>query len=168
MRLVNGPFNIKWGDNVIEDVENIDFSHEVDEEDFTTLQGKTRTVDGAYKVSAVITLLASDIPALALLMPQYFVADGGILSTGETVNHADGAIDIKAAQCDDAIAANNFDIESCANPSEVARIVNARTRIEGVEFTDKIRKVMVKVIGQSDGSEATMQFFKKGSIAVVS
>ena len=90
------------------------------------------------------------------------------MSTGETVNNANGAIDIKAASCDDNIVYNNLDIISCGNPGQVLRLVNARTRIEGVELDNVIQKVMVKFIGESASTEATMQIFKSGTISVVS
>lgn len=166
--LIRGPFTLRWGDNVIQDVEEIDLEHEVDSEDYDTVQGKVRTIDGAYRVSAVLTLLSTDIAALAAIMPQYFVPNQGTLSTGEKVNNANGAIDIKAASCDEDLILNNLDIESCSNPSEVLRIVNARTRIEDIDIDNKVRKVMVRFIGESEGTDATLQFFKKGTIAVVS
>lgn len=167
--LIRGPFTLKWGDNEINDVEEIEVEHEIDSEDYQTVQGRTLEVDGSYKVSATLTLLASDIPALAALLPQYFVADGQVLSTGETVNHAQGAIDVKAAQCDESLTYNNLDIISCAAaPANVLRIVNARTKIDSVEIDNKIQKVMVKFVGESAIDEATMQFFRQGTIAVVS
>lgn len=168
MRIVRGPFNLKWGDNVLQDVEEIDVEHEVASDDYETVQGKTLTIDGPYKVSATVTLLASDIPSLAVIMPQYFVPNGGVLSTGETVNNADGAIDVKAASCDESIVYNNLDIISCGNPAQVTRIVNARTRIEGIEVDNKIEKVMIRFIGESESDEATVQFFRQGTINVVS
>ena len=166
--IVRGPFTLRWGDNVIQDVEEIDLEHEVASEDYETIQGKTITVDGSYRVSAVLTLLATDRAALAAIMPQYFVPNGGTLSTGETVNDANGAIDIKAAACDENLIFNNLDIESCANPAEVLRNVNARTRIEDIDIDNKVRKVMVRFIGESAPTEATLQFFEKNSITVVS
>jgi len=168
MSLVRGPFSIKWGDNTITDVEEVAIDHEVTSDEFTTVQGTTLEIDGAYKVSATLTLLASDIPALSALLPQYFVANGGVMSTGETVNNAEGAIDIKAASCDDSIVYNNLDITSCGNPGQVLRIVNARTRIEGIELDNVIKKVMIKFIGESASDEATVQIFKSGTISVVS
>jgi len=168
MSLVRGPFSIKWGDNTITDVEEVAIDHEVTSDEFTTVQGTTLEIDGAYKVSATLTLLASDIPALSALLPQYFVANGGVMSTGETVNNATGAIDIKAASCDDSIVYNNLDITSCGNPGQVLRIVNARTRIEGIELDNVIKKVMIKFIGESASDEATVQIFKSGTISVVS
>jgi len=166
--LVRGPFNLKWGDNVLADIDEISIEHSVDSEDYQTLQGKTFEVDGAYKVTATITLLASDIPSLAVVLPQHFVANGGAMSTGETVNNADGAIDIVPRNCDESLVYNNLDIISCGNPASVARIVHARTKIEGIEIDNKIQKIMVKFIGEAESTEATMQFFRDGTINVVS
>ncbi len=166
--IIRGPFSIKWGDNTISDVEEVSIEHEVDSEDYQTVQGRTLELDGSYKVTATLTLLASDIPALSAILPQYFVANGGTMSTGEHVNNADGAIDIKAASCDESIVYNHLDIISCANPANVLRIVNARTKIDGVEIDNKVQKVMVKFVGESDLNEATIQFFRQGTINVVS
>lgn len=168
MSLVKGPFQIKWGDNVITDVESIEVTHEVATEDYVTLGGRTIQVDGAFKVGAVITLLASDIPALAAVLPQYFVPDGGVLSTGETVNHADGAIDIVPQDCSSDNVTNPLDIISCASLANVARIVDCRTQIEGYEADNKIQKVMIKFIGEAASDVATMQFFRQGTIHTVS
>ena len=129
-----------------------------------TLQGKTYEIDGSYKVSAVITLLASDIPVLAVLLPQHYVAQGEVLSTGETVTSELGAIDIKAAECDEVTVNNNLDIISCANPSNVLRLVNCRTKIDGIEVDNKLQKVMIKFVGNAGVSEATTQFFIEGGI----
>ncbi len=166
--IVRGPFTLKWGDNSIQDVEEIDLEHEVTSEEYETVGGKVIEVDGPYKVGLTITLLASDIASLALVFPQYFVANGGILSTGETVSEANGAIDVKAASCDESVIYNNLDIISCGSPADVVRIVNARSRIEGIEVDGKIRKVMVRFIGEPGTGDATMQFFKQGTINVVS
>lgn len=166
--LVRGPFNLKWGDNTIEDVEEIDVSHEISSDDLETVGGKVIEVDGPYKVTAVLTLLASDISALAAILPQHFVANGGVLSTGETVDNADGAIDVVPRDCDTDLLFNNLDITACANPGQVFRIVNARTKIENVEFDNKLQKVMVKFVGEAEATEATIQFFAEGTIAVVS
>lgn len=167
-RLVKGPFNLKWGDNTIQDVEEIEVDSEISRDDFETVQGKTITVDGSRKATVKLTLLASDIPALAAIMPQYFVPNGQVLSTGETVNHAEGAIDIAAAvACDQSEITNNLDIIACGSPADVTRLVNARTSFEDIEF-DKIRKVGITFIGQPEGDEGIIQFFRQGTINVVS
>jgi hypothetical protein len=164
MAIIKGPFSIKWGQNTIEDIEDLSVEHTIDSEDFQTIQGKTIELDGAYKVSATMTLLASDIPVLAVLLPQHYVANGGVMSTGETVTNAAGAIDIKAAECDESVIDNDLDIISCNNPSTVLRLVECRTKIEGVEIDNKLQKVMIKFVGNAAASEATMQFFIEGGI----
>lgn len=168
MTLVRGPFNLKWGDNVIADVEEISVDHSIASDEFETVQGRTIEVDGSYKASVILTLLASDIPALAAVLPQHFVANGGVLSTGETVNHAQGAIDVVPAACDESMIYNNLDIISCGNPANVARLVNARTKLESIEIDSKVQKIMVKFVGEPATDEATMQFFREGTINVVS
>lgn len=166
--IIKGPFSLKWGDNTITDVEEIDVEHEIDSEDYQTVQGRTIELDGAYKSAVTLTLLASDIPALAAILPQHFVANGGVLSTGETVNHAQGAIDVAPADCDDNTVYNNLDIISCGTPANVMRLVNARTKLEGIDIDDKVQKVMVKFVGEPLTDEAVVQFFRQGTIAVVS
>jgi len=166
--IVKGPFTIQWGSNTIQDIEEISIEHTIDSEDLQTLQGKTYEIDGAYKVSATITLLASDIPVLAVLLPQHYVANGGTMSTGETVTNAAGAIDIKAAECDEDTINNDLDITSCNNPSTVLRLVNVRTKIDGIEIDNKLQKVMIKFVGNAGVNEATAQFFIEGGISPAS
>lgn len=165
---IKGPFTIKWGDNTIEQVEGIDVEFTIDSNDIQTIQGHTYELDGAFKVSATMTFLATDLASLAILLPQHFVANGELMSTGETVNNANGAIDIKPNNCDQAVTYNNFDFISCGINPQVFRIVNARIKFEGYELDDKIQKAMVKIIGESDSDEATVQFFTQGTINVVS
>lgn len=166
--LIKGPFNLKWGANTILDVEEISIEHTIASDEFETVQGNVYEIDGAYKCTATITLLGSDIPSLAAILPQHFVANGEILSTGETVTDTNGAIDIVPGSCDESPTYNDLDIMSCANPANVARIVNARTKIDGVEIDGKVQKVTVKFIGEPAANEATLQFFKFGTIHVVS
>lgn len=56
MALVRGPFEIKWGDNVITDIEEVNIEHTVASTEFETVQGTTLEIDGSYKVNATITL----------------------------------------------------------------------------------------------------------------
>lgn len=168
MALVKGPFEIKWGGSLVTDIETIETEFEQDSEDYNTVDGRVYTIEGAIKAGAVLTLLRSEIAILAALLPQYFVANGGVLSTGETVNQADGAIDLLAASCDTNPVYGNLDIISCGNPGQVYRLVNARTKVETVEFDDKVRKVQIRFIGEPEAGEANVQFFTEGTIAVVS
>jgi hypothetical protein len=168
MALVRGPFTIKWGENTIENVEELNIEHEVSSDDFETLDGRVFEIDGSYKVTATLTLLSTDVAALAVLLPQHFKDTGEQLSTGETVNGDAGAIDIVPAQCSESIVYNNLDIIACGTSAQVARIVNARTKIDGIEVDNKLAKIMVKFVGEPGTDEATMQFFAENSIAVVS
>jgi hypothetical protein len=167
MSLIPGPFEFKVGLDVITDIESIDFAYTVDSTDYDTVQGKKRTAFGTHKVEVTITLLDNDIPALAVALPQYFVANGGVLSTGETVNNADGAIDLVPGGCDVGAVTNDLVITSCGNPGQVLRIPDALAQIDGIEFDGgNARKVLVKFIGQSDA--ATVQFFKEGAVSIMS
>lgn len=164
---VKGPFDLVWGDNTLQQVEDISVEYEVDTEDYQTVQGQTFELEGPIKASVTLTLLATDIAALALVLPQHHVANGGVMSTGETVSNADGAIDV-VANCDDDPVYNDLDVVSCANPGQVFRLVNARTRLDDFEFDTKIRKIMVKFVGEPAQGDANIQFFKEGTINVVS
>lgn len=168
MALVRGPFDITWGENTLTSIEEIEVEHEQDSEDYTTVQHQTYELDGPMKSAVNLTFLSTDVAALAAVLPQFHVANGEVMSTGETVSHADGAIDVAAASCDESPVYNDLDIISCANPGQVFRLVNARTKIDSIEFDDKIRKVIVRFIGEPAPGEANIQFFREGTIAVVS
>lgn len=168
MALVKGPFDLTWRGNTLANIEEIEVEYTVDSEDYQTVQHQTFELDGPMKATVTLTLLASDVPALALVLPQHHVANGGTLSTGETVSEASGAIDVKSLNCDVAQVYGDLDINACGSQSSVFRLVNARTRLDGIEFDDKVRKVMIKFIGEPAQTEAVVQFFEENSIAVVS
>lgn len=168
MALRRGPWDIQWGGNAVTDIEEMDVSVDQDSTDFTTMDHRTYTLDGPISASVTLTLLRSDIPVLAALLPQYFVPNGGTLSTGEKVNHAQGAIDVSAAQCDTNPIYGNLDIISCGNPGQVFRLVNARTKIDSLDFDTNIGKVLVQFIGEPAQGDGNIQFFTEGTIAVVS
>ena len=168
MALVRGPFDLQWGDNTLLNIEEISVDYEQDSEDYTTVQHSTFELDGPIKSTVTLTLLASDVAALSVVLPQYHVANGTVMSTGETVDNAYGAIDVVASDCDSSDVYNNLDVISCANPGQVFRLVNSRTKLDSIEFDDKVRKIMVKFIGEPDTAEGNVQFFKEGTISVVS
>lgn len=168
MALVRGPFDIVWGGNTLTNIETISVDYSQDSQDYTTVQHQTYQLDGPIKATVSLTLLASDVPALAAVLPQFHVNNGGVMSTGETVNNANGAIDVLALDCDSAPVYNNLDIISCANPGEVFRLVYARTKIDSIEFDDKVRKITVQFIGEPAQGDGNVQFFKEGTINVVS
>jgi hypothetical protein len=166
MALVKGPWELEWGANPIVQVEEIEVDFTVDSEDYTTVQHQTYELDGSVKASVMLTLLATDITALAVVLPDYFVAMGGTMSSGETVEDEDGAIDY-VATCDTPTN-NDLDISSCADPAQVFRIKNARTKIDSISFDDKVRKVVVKFVGEAEPGDATIQFFPAGGLSAVS
>lgn len=168
MALVRGPFDLKWGGNTLLNIEEVSVDYDQDSEDYTTVQHQTYELDGPIKASVTLTLLASDVAALSVVLPQFHVANGGTMSTGETVANAYGAIDVVALDCDNTDVYNDLDVISCANPGEVFRLVNARTRIDSIEFDDKVRKVMVKFVGEPAQGDGNVQFFKEGTINVAS
>jgi len=169
MALVKGPFDVKWGSNTLKDVSEISLDFSQDSNEYSTLDNRKITVDGAISSSVTITFLGSDVAALAAVLPQYHVANGGTLSSGETVTDEDGAIDVKAAACDAEQVYNDLDVTACGNPGQVFRLKNARTSIDSMEFADNaIRTVSVIFRGEPDQGVANIQFFKEGAINTVS
>ena len=164
MALARGPFNFRWGMNLLEDIEEVSMEFEQDSEDYQTIQGNTFELDGPMKVAMTATFLATDIPTLAVLLPQYYVAQGQSLSTGEAVTDSQGAIDVRAAACGEDLVFEDLDIESCASPSQILRLKNVRTKIDSVELDNKVRKVVIRFVGETPGGEAVMQFFRDGGI----
>ena len=167
--LVKGNFEIKWGANTLYDISEISLDYEQNSNDYETVQGQTYTVEGAIRASVTLTLLKSDVESLAVVLPQYYVANGSVLSSGETVTHEDGAIDVQAASCDTAPTYNDLDIISCGDPGDVFRLKNARTVIDAMEFTDNsVRTVTVRFVGEPGAGVGNIQFFKEGSLSTVS
>lgn len=159
--LVKGPFSIKWGSNPILDVSEIGFNYDVATNDYETVDGRTYTIDGAITASIELTLLASDVEALSTILPQYYVAEGQPMSTGEMAP-AGGAIDIVAAQCDTTNTNYDLDIISCNG--EVTRLVNARTSLSTVDIADNaLRTVTITFRGEPEQGEGIIQFFKQTS-----
>jgi hypothetical protein len=169
MALVRGPFDIEWGANTLLDIQEISLDYSVTTNDYNTVDNRTYTVDGPMTSTVTLTFLASDVASLAAVLPQYHVANGGTLSSGETVTDPDGAIDVVAASCDTEIVYNDLDVISCGSPGQVFRLLNARTRIDAMEFADNaIRTVSVIFVGEPDQGVANIQFFKEGTISPVS
>ncbi len=165
MSLVKGPFEIKYGLDVLAGIESLDLEYEIDTDTFDTIQGRSYEVTKSKRVSVVATFLETDVASLSVVLPQYHVPNGGTLSTGETVNDADGAIDVTPDTCTDAADTTDVVITSCGNPGSVLRIPECETEIEDIEM-DTVRKVAVKFRGLSEDSIA--QFFAEGAVSIVS
>ena len=167
MALVKGPFTIKWRDTEgdaskdieIKDVSEISFEYDVETNDYSTVDGRTYTIDGAITASVELTLLASDVATLGTIFPQYFKAQGETMSTGEPVECEEGAIDIVAASCDTSEDLRDLDIVSCNG--QITRLVKAKTSLSSQDFEDNsLRTVTVTFRGQPGSGEAAVQFFK--------
>lgn len=167
--LVKGNFEIKWGANTLYDISEVSLDYEQNSNDYETVQGGTYTVEGAIKASVTLTLLKSDVASLAVVLPQYYVAQGEQMSSGETVTDEDGAIDVQAASCDTTPTYNDLDVISCGDPGDVFRLKNARTVIDSMEFADNsVRTVSVRFVGEPAPGVGNIQFFKEGSLSSVS
>jgi hypothetical protein len=160
--LVKGKFALTWGANTLEDVEEVEVGYEQRSDEYDTVQHNVREVDGPIKASVTLTLLATDIASLAAILPQYYVAEGETMSTGETVDCSMGAIDV-VNTCE-ADTFNDLDIESC-QPQQVFRLVNARTKIDSIMNEKSVRKIKVKFIGEPGNDEASVQFFNTGCLS---
>ena len=163
MSRIKGPYELDWGNNTLTDIGELDVDYDQDTEEYSTLQHNRFEVDGSIMVKITLTLLRTDIQALAAVLPQYYVAEGQQMSTGETVDSSVGAIDV-VPNCDEEVR-NNLDVTSCGNPGQTMRLVNARTRISGIDNPDKLRTVMVEFVGEAEGGTAAVQFFVAGGIS---
>lgn len=162
--IVKGPQDIRLGNNTLKGIEDFTVEFEQDSEDYQTIQGGTYELDGPIKIGATATFLETDVPSLAVVVPQYYVPQGQDLSSGETVIDEQGAIDVRAAACDEDLIFNDLDIISCSNPANILRLKNVRTRVDSVEVDNKIRKVIIRFVGEPVQGEGVMQFFRQGGI----
>jgi hypothetical protein len=160
MSLVKGPFNFKWGSNTIRNVSDISVDYNVDTSDTDTLDGNKFTVQTGMSATVTLTLLDNDIASLATLLPQFYVPQGGTLSTGETVGQTGGAIDVTAASCTTSEVYNQLDIYACGTNAQVLRLVRARTQIDSVDVADGLRTVAVKFIGEPQSGTGVIQFLR--------
>ncbi len=160
MSLVKGPFNFKWGANSLYNISDISVDYSVDSNDTTTLDGNKYTTQTGMSASVTLTLLDNDIASLATVLPQYYVPMGGVLSTGETVTQAQGAIDIAAASCTTSTVYNQLDIYACGTNAQVMRIPRSRTQVDSVDVADGLRTVAVQFIGEPLSGKGVIQFLQ--------
>lgn len=153
---MRGPFTLSWGGNVLEDVEEIEFDLQTNSEEFETHAGNIFQIEGGIKAEVKVTLLSTDIPALAALLPQYFVPNGEILGDGTFVDNENGAIDLVPNDCSTDPIYNDLIITSCGETAESIKLIKARTLIDSIEI-GKIRKVVVKLIGEPVAGESVIQ-----------
>ena len=166
MPIVKGPFTVKWGENVLKDVEEVDVSFEQESNDYTTIDGRTTKVFGAISASATITLLSSDVKSLSILLPQFTKTEDDEMSTGEIVAKDAVALDVLAGDCTVAQPeAADLDIIACGNPAEVFRIKETRTSIS--EFSlenNQVRTIQITFTGEPVQGHAAVQAFIDGTL----
>ena len=160
MSLVKGPFNFKWGANALNNISEISVDYSIDSSDTTTLDGNKYSTQTGTSATVTLTLLDNDIAGLATVLPQFYVPMGGVLSTGETVTQAQGAIDITAAKCTTSNIFNQLDVYACGTNAQVLRLVRARTQIDSIDISDGLRTVAVQFISEPLPGQATVQFLQ--------
>lgn len=164
MALVKGPFTIKWGNNAVHDVEEIEFEYEVESNDYKTIDGRTYKIQGAINASVSLTLLSTDVASLGVFFNQYHVKKNSPLSTGETVNDEAGAIDIQAAKCN-GVADTNYHLEIEACTGDITRLVNTKPEITNIEYADaSVQKVTITFNAEPKQNQGVLQFFKKNGL----
>lgn len=160
--LVKGPFNLKWGEDEIRDVESIEINSEIRSEEYVSNRGATYELDRSHKVSVIIVLLATDIAALDVVLPQHHIPQGADLNPGESIGDEEGAFQYALPQYDDEIIYNNLEITPCSDNPQVTRIRHARTRLAGIENDGKVQKVRVEFLGEPELGRASIQMFRTG------
>jgi hypothetical protein len=166
-QILRGPFSLKYGPNTLAQIEKVNFSYSVDTTDTATVQGQKVRTYGAHQAEITVTFMQSDVASLAAVLSQYFVANGGVLSTGETVTDPNGAIDIVPGGCAAAQVASDLIIQSCGGSnSYYIRVLQCVSEIAGVTMDEKSATIDVAFTGQP--TAATMQIFKNGAITNVS
>lgn len=166
-KVIRGPFDLQYGANpLLADISAVKFAYSVDTTDTATVQGQKVRTYGAHQVVLTVTFLQSDVASLAVVLPQYFVASGGVLSTGETVTDPVGAIDLVPGGCNAGNFAADLIIYSCGTNAQVLRVIQANTEINAVNMDEKQMTIDVDFVGQSTG--ATIQMFNADAIAHIS
>lgn len=160
--MFKGPFTVRFGATVITDVMDYSPSFDVTSNDYTTIDGRTTTITTGIKASVEIQLRGVTPSAVAAVLPQYFVAHGETLSTGQEVTNEDGAIDIVPAACSDDDIANDLDIVDCTGNLAV-RINNAVASISSIDMQDSsLLTITVAFTGQPNQGEAVAQILGGG------
>lgn len=161
MALNTGPFNLKFGSIMLQDVSEIAWNYSSDSSQPTTIDGRTYDIPTTTSASIDVTLLGADIQALSLVFPQYAVVAGGKMSTGEIATEP--AFDAKAMSACGAVALNeDLEIIGC---DTTTRLVNASAKISAIDYEDNVvQTVTLTFTGQPEQGQAIFQMFKNGSL----
>lgn len=157
MSLVKGPFTLKWGSNVLNDVEEVDLSLETETNEITTVQGNKIIIKTGLSASATLTLLSTDIASLATVLPQYYVAKDANMKDGTQVKADEGAIDLAAASCESTTTKNNLDIKGCGANAPTIRLKDCSTEVDSADLGDGLLKVSITFTGEPESGKSVMQ-----------
>jgi len=164
--MFKGPFTVRFGATTITDVMDYSPSFDVTSNDYTTIDGRTSTITTGIKASVELQLRGLTPSAVAAVLPQYFKANGEILSTGQEVTNADGAIDIVPAACSEEDIANDLDILDCTGNLAV-RINSAVATLSSIDMQDgALLTITVAFTGQPGQGEAVAQILGGGDTTV--
>jgi len=164
--MFKGPFTVRFGATTITDVMDYSPSFDVTSNDYTTIDGRTSTITTGIKASVELQLRGLTPSAVAAVLPQYYKAHDEVLSTGQTVTNADGAIDIVPAACSEEDIANDLDILDCTGNLAV-RINSAVATLSSIDMQDgALLTITVAFTGQPGQGEAVAQILGGGDTTV--
>ncbi len=156
-----GPYRVKYGSVIFDDVTEVSWDYSSDTNEQTMIDGRTKTLPTTTSASVDVTLYAADIQTLSLIFPQYAVPAGGTMSTGETTDEA--AFDAMAmSACGATELEEDLEIIGC---KLTTRLVNAKATISSIDYEDNVtQNVTITFTGQPNAGEAVFQMYKTGSL----
>lgn len=156
-----GPYRVKYGSVIFDDVTEVSWDYSADTNEQTMIDGRTKTLPTTTSASVDVTLYAADIQTLSLIFPQYAVPAGGTMSTGETTDEP--AFDAKAmSACGATDLEEDLEIIGC---KLTTRLVNAKATISSIDYEDNVtQNVTITFTGQPNAGEAVFQMYKTGSL----
>lgn len=162
-----GPYHLYYGGTDVSDVSDLSFDYSPDTQEYTNLLGNKRKITTGASASVSAKVLRSDIPTLAAMLPQYFVAMGEVLSSGETVTNTEGAIDVDLASCSAITFTDDLLIVDCTG-TQAMRYRNVETRIDGQDNNDNALLTWTVVFEASPQSGAPVQLLGAGDFSIES
>ena len=164
--IIKASHNFYWNNITLAEVTDFAMDFALNSEDNQSLQGRTVELQGARKIAVSLTFLRTDTETLRGVLPQYAIAPGQVMSTGEIAT--EGAIDLVPENCGERVY-SDLEIESCdAEGGETLRIVNAYTEMDTMDYDQYKRTVTVRFIGEAEPGSALVQFFPTNSLQAVS
>ena len=155
--MFKGPFTARFGAVSITDILDYSPSVDVTTNDYTTIDGRTLTPQAGINASVEVQLRNATVDAIAAVLPQYWVESGDQLSTGQTVENTDGAIDVVAAACAEEDITHDLDLLDCTGQLAL-RLVRAKASLTNLEIQDSnLLTATITFNGQPAQGEAVLQ-----------